>query len=391
MQIMLTSTTILATLAFVVGVRGADPICADACLTLATNYAYGGCSDTDENYYACRCISPEFLGTLALCLQEHCSTDEWEWIDVDICQEYGKTAPIESCESVIAKATKFAGDPPENATEVLTYPLKFSKEVFDASFDTSADFIGNMTDASFFGYVLRNETNNRWFLCLFAGILCIFGAVQNHILPLFLNRHSTDIEGPSPSTHPSKLTTFFKKHFLLPATFNASHVHRPFYLSIPLRSQSILIFLYLLLNFIFMCVDYHLFSANLYWPAEENIQLTRYVADRSGILAFAQIPLLIAFAGRNNLLIWLTGWSFQTFNVWHKWVARVCLIHTFVHSVGYTVYAFQEGGAEILALYYQDTYLQWGAVVQIPTSQDYLIFLGHSFLLFDLFPGYLCL
>src|SRR5438270_2310362 len=112
-----------------------------------------------------------------------------------------------------------------------------------------------------------------------------------------------------------------------------------------------------------MCLDYHLFTANLYWPSEENIQLTCYIADRSGILAFVQIPLLIAFAGRNNLLIWITGRGFQTFNVGHNWIARVCLIHTFVHSVGYTIYAFQEGGAEVLALYYQDTYLRWGAVV----------------------------
>lgn len=289
-------------------------------------------------------------------------------------------------------ATKFGGDPPENATEPLTYPLKFSSEMFDASFDTSADFIGNMTDSSFFGYVLRNEANGRWLLCLLAGILCIFGALHNYVLPLFLHRHSTgsDIEGTPLSSRSSKLTVLFKKYFLPPATFNASHIHRPFHLSIPLRSQSILISLYLLLNLIFMCVDYHLFSANLYWPAEENIQLTRYIADRSGILAFAQIPLLIAFAGRNNILIWLTGWGFQTFNVWHKWIARVCSIHTFVHSVGYTVYTFQEGGAVVLALYYQDTYLRWGAVVHlIFGKREYC--LRNCRLLFDMFSGYLCL
>ena len=133
-----------------VRVRGADPICADPCLTLATNYVYGGCSDTDENYYACRRISPEFLGTLVLCIQGYCRTEEWEWIDVDICQGYGETGPIESYETVIANATKFGGNPPENETEVLTCPLKFSSEMFDASFDTSADFIGNMMDSSFF-------------------------------------------------------------------------------------------------------------------------------------------------------------------------------------------------------------------------------------------------
>jgi hypothetical protein len=142
----------LTVLSFVVRVRGADPICADACLTLATNYVYGGCSETDELYYACRCISPEFLGTLALCVQEHCDSQEWEWLDMGICQAYGESGPIQKYETVITNATKYAGDPPENATLALTYPLKFPSDVFGASFDTSADFIGNMTNSSFFGY-----------------------------------------------------------------------------------------------------------------------------------------------------------------------------------------------------------------------------------------------
>jgi hypothetical protein len=106
-----------------------------------------------------------------------------------------------------------------------------------------------------------------------------------------------------------------------------------------------------------------MFEENIYWPGDEPAQISRYIADRSGILAFAQIPLLIAFAGRNNVLIWLTGWSYDTFNVWHKWVARVCLLHTFIHSVAWSVIAFMQGGAEEFAEYYQETYLQYGAVV----------------------------
>ena len=208
----------------------------------------------------------------------------------------------------------------------------------------------------------------RWLLCMFAGILCLIGAVQNHILPIFLQRHVFDIEGHPKKSSKSTIIRCFKKYFIVPATFNSAHIRRMSYCSIPLRSQTILISLYLLLNLIFLCIDYDVFAENIYWPGQTDIQLTRYIADRSGILAFAQIPLLIAFAGRNNVLIWLTGWSFSTFNVWHKWVARVCLIQTFIHSVCYTVYAFQEGGAADLAAYYEDAYLRWGAVVSHPVS-----------------------
>jgi hypothetical protein len=38
-------------------------------------------------------------------------------------------------------------------------------------------------------------------------------------------------------------------------------------------------------------------------------------------------------------------------------------LHTFIHSVAYSIYAFQEGGGGELAEYYMDTYLRWGAVV----------------------------
>jgi hypothetical protein len=204
---------------------------------------------------------------------------------------------------------------------------------------------------------------SSWLCCMLAGLVCIIGAIQNHILPLFLRHHPLKTERDHKSSL-SRLAAFIKQQFLLPATFGTGHLRRRFYLSIPLRSQTILISTYLGINLVFMCVGYHIFNENLYWPEQPAIQLTRYVADRSGILAFAQIPLLIAFAGRNNILIGLTGWSYSTFNVWHKWIARVCLIYTFIHSVAYTVYAFQEGGAAYLAVYYQDTYLRWGAVVK---------------------------
>jgi len=70
-------------------------------------------------------------------------------------------------------------------------------------------------------------------------------------------------------THPN-LPSSSKTTFSSPATFNTSHVYRPFNLPIPLRSRSILISLYLLRNLLFMCLDCHLFSVNLYWPAEET-------------------------------------------------------------------------------------------------------------------------
>jgi hypothetical protein len=134
------------------GVDASIPNCADACVTLATDFDYAGCLETDDLYYACRCTSPEFLGTLAICIHSHCNPDEWSYVDVELCQGYGKTAPIESYVVVLANASLYATDPPTNLTADLTNPVKFSEPDFEIAYRTTSDFNRNNNDGSFFGY-----------------------------------------------------------------------------------------------------------------------------------------------------------------------------------------------------------------------------------------------
>ncbi len=70
-----------------------------------------------------------------------------------------------------------------------------------------------------------------------------------------------------------------------------------------------------------------------YTPA---IQTWRYVADRTGILCYANLPMLWMFSGRNNVFMWATGWSFSTFNTFHRNIARVATIQAIVHSIGWS-------------------------------------------------------
>lgn len=49
--------------------------------------------------------------------------------------------------------------------------------------------------------------------------------------------------------------------------------------------------------------------------------------------------------------MWLTGSSFSTFNVFHKWIGRVCVAHAFIHSVTYTMIYWddaEEGGIKAM-------------------------------------------
>ena len=50
----------------------------------------------------------------------------------------------------------------------------------------------------------------------------------------------------------------------------------------------------------------------LSWPGKDDVQLGRYIADRTGIICFYNLPLMFLFAGRNDIFIWLTGWTYST-------------------------------------------------------------------------------
>ena len=63
----------------------------------------------------------------------------------------------------------------------------------------------------------------------------------------------------------------------------------------------------------------------------------RYVADRTGIVCFGNIPFIWLFAGRNNFFLWMTGWSFSTFNIFHRHIAMIATLQAIIHSVCYTV------------------------------------------------------
>jgi hypothetical protein len=81
----------------------------------------------------------------------------------------------------------------------------------------------------------------------------------------------------------------------MPAFLGKPNARRPsvfgLTLSIPTRLQTILVACYVGLNVIALCVRYSLFLDNTYYPGDKSKQLTRYVADRAGILAFAYVPL----------------------------------------------------------------------------------------------------
>lgn len=127
----------------------------------------------------------------------------------------------------------------------------------------------------------------------------------------------------------SSLYGNFKKHVLYAPLFSTRH-NREFRLfgkvhmgTVPLRLESFILATYLAVNiiFLFALVDWHSHFG------EKLFQL-KYSA---GHLAVMNTPVLVITAGRNNPLITVLGISFDTFNLFHRWVGRLIAIQSVMH------------------------------------------------------------
>ncbi len=72
-------------------------------------------------------------------------------------------------------------------------------------------------------------------------------------------------------------------------------------------------------------------------------EIMAYFLYRTGNFAYIMAPLIFLFAGRNNVLLWLTNWSHSTFMVLHRWVARVFTLQVLLHSIVAVVLYKEEG------------------------------------------------
>lgn len=94
---------------------------------------------------------------------------------------------------------------------------------------------------------------------------------------------------------------------------------------------------YIILSLIFTVAGYEYISTDKLFALPTQAIL-KYVADRTGILATFVMPLMVAFAGRNNPLQSICRCSYASFLSYHRWIARVVVAQIAVHSIAYCLY-----------------------------------------------------
>jgi predicted ferric reductase len=132
---------------------------------------------------------------------------------------------------------------------------------------------------------------------------------------------------------PPRLVSKFYAYFIEPPAFGKHHAVPILGLGlVPTRGQALFICYIIAINIILTAVGHKSLRPNSWYVLGQYEEITNYVANRAGMLSFANLPLLILYAGRNNILLWLTNWSHSTFLLLHRWIAIICMLQAVIHS-----------------------------------------------------------
>ena len=157
---------------------------------------------------------------------------------------------------------------------------------------------------------------------------------------------------------------FLKKHLFYAPLLHKRH-NREIQLSnainvgtIPSRFHTLILLLYLIANFIYcLLLDYH----NPKRPA-----LIAEIRGRTGHLAVINMVCLFVLAGRNNPLIRILRVSFDTMNLFHRWIGRLVVVLSLAHLTAWAVNKKHAEGMN--SLWYAmrtDAFIIWGTVAVI--------------------------
>ena len=237
----------------------------------------------------------------------------------------------------------YAGKNPINITresilEALINGTSIIKSIYNASLPQYSPVYANFTKARDYAKAYHGLWYNRDLSNIYGGAICgyflgvcVIAAISNLL-------RKTDLQKPLLK---NKYWNYFRSYLTLPALFQR-HAEEFRYFKVisglvPTRMETVVVVGYFVLHAVLISVNLGIYADNvLFNPL--SVMIAKYVGDRTGIMAFAHLPLIVLFATRNNILLWFTGLEYTTFMVFHKWVSRVMFLDAVIHSAAYTHY-----------------------------------------------------
>ncbi|KAK8177753.1 ferric reductase like transmembrane component-domain-containing protein [Phyllosticta citrichinensis] len=126
--------------------------------------------------------------------------------------------------------------------------------------------------------------------------------------------------------------------------------------TLPSRFHLVLILIYTFSNVAY-CLA-------LPWGRANSASVAAALRGRSGTLAALNLIPTILFALRNNPLIWMLHVSYDTFNLLHRWAARIVIVESVVHTLCWLLNTYNAGTkwAGVRELLGTTPSYQWGTL-----------------------------
>ncbi|GME79528.1 unnamed protein product [Ambrosiozyma monospora] len=212
----------------------------------------------------------------------------------------------------------------------------------------------NMTYAKGYASELNvfyeNYDNATYFgagLCVYFAVVMLLGTIFTFLI---------NVGASQKFVHP--IVSYLRAYIIIPTMFSKGRNAQPmggfkvFTGLFPDRVDSLICLGYTVLHIVFWAYPYHSSPAHTYTWTSQLEEIRRLVGDRSGIMAFGEIPLLILFGGRNNLLTFMTGFKYTSMIHFHKLVSRFMIIDALIHSVNYVLLFEQYWARALKTLYF---------------------------------------
>ncbi|KAI0108717.1 ferric reductase like transmembrane component-domain-containing protein [Nemania sp. FL0031] len=301
----------------------------------------------------CRTSNMPWLQTMAYCIQQACGAQGYTVERQARCFSThavaGASEPsFHDCLPITAPTVEL----PENATWLNSTSL-VNHHLYHATHGTLEEFARSE-------YIHTKYSMILYFIVIGT---CLLWGIKIQLASILPSIHQ--------QWHKSTAVSKLRQYLGLPALFGFRHLEPlPANLGyIPGRTLAIAISIYVAFNVIFSSISFGSFQPNIYFPSQQ-FELCEYVGNRTGTLSLVNMSIAILFAGRNNILIGITGWSQTTFLTLHRWAARVATLQAIAHSIAYTVQYVNPGydGAESYPEKAAEPFYWWGIIGTIALS-----------------------
>ncbi|KAL4724421.1 hypothetical protein ACLX1H_009035 [Fusarium chlamydosporum] len=351
--------------------RSPERVCYDSCYSSLKPVHFDDMLHNQTNWMTKTCYSPKAIISLYLCLDEYCMSgarDAGLGPLNETCTEQAHIVlpPFRIISEYTAKDKARIHRLERNETEgsiIFEEVVIPSETWFGIWWDTLDSVAYTYTHHDLYGRAMIIF----WIVVIVIGIF-------NHVLQQIATSNMVRNHLSKSGGRFWSLYTSTVNRIAVPATFGDRCAQKVGWGTVPPRIQSLTLLAFLILNIVLSIHGYRIVPINMYFPSTAK-QILRYSSDRTGVISFANFPLIWLFGMRNNLLMWLTGWDFGTYNNFHRWVARIATAQAIVHSIGYTVLIYIEGGWEYYVFWW--SYMFWwvGEIATIVMS----LLVGASF------------